>query len=426
MRDGTHHCDESKLEPMSEFHYRPYDPERDRDAARRIWREVGWLEKGEEEAASRFIEATRSWVVDVNEEAECLVLVSPGEIRYRDEDLPLAAITGVTTSRVARKQGLAARLTAHALSHAAEEGAWVAGLGMFEQGFYNQLGFGTASYQRWISFDPARINVKTQARVPRRLSAEEWQPAHRARLSRYRTHGGCNVFPAELTMLDMLDENAFGLGYFDEAVSELTHGIWFEAQHRESGPYNVRLFLYHTPEQLLELMALLRTLGDQVRSVGMQEPPDVMIQDLLLQPFKERQVTRKSDHESRMTAQAYMQFRILDLKGCLSRTHLPWGETHFHLKLRDPIESYLNPQREWRGLSGDYTVTLGPESSTEPGCDLTLPTLEASVGAFTRLWLGVLPATSLSITDELSGPPSLLKALDELIRLPAVQPDWDF
>ena len=52
--------------------------------------------------------------------------------------------------------------------------------------------------------------------------------------------------------------------------------------------------------------------------------------------------------------------------------------------------------------------------------------LTASVNAFSRMWLGVRPATALNFTDDLSGPPELLEALDSLLRLPDPQPDWDF
>ncbi len=50
----------------------------------------------------------------------------------------------------------------------------------------------------------------------------------------------------------------------------------------------------------------------------------------------------------------------------------------------------------------------------------------APVNAFSRMWLGVRPATALNFTDDLSGPPELLEALDSLLRLPDPQPDWDF
>lgn len=35
---------------------RNYDPDRDREAAHRIWREIGWLGKGKEEIMDLFVE----------------------------------------------------------------------------------------------------------------------------------------------------------------------------------------------------------------------------------------------------------------------------------------------------------------------------------------------------------------------------------
>ncbi len=77
-------------------------------------------------------------------------------------------------------------------------------------------------------------------------------------------------------------------------------------------------------------------------------------------------------------------------------------------------------------MAGDYVVTLGPASGAAPGTDAALPTLDATVNAFTRLWLGVRPASGLSITDDLAAPPELIEALDDVLRLPEPHPDWDF
>src|SRR6185295_5181096 len=109
---------------------------RDRDAVHRIWQECGWLEKGKDEQLDRFVQAGHALVADIYGEAECLVLTAPGTLRYLDEDLPTSCITGVTTSRVARKQGLANRLTARAVAADAAEGALLSALTMFEQGYY--------------------------------------------------------------------------------------------------------------------------------------------------------------------------------------------------------------------------------------------------------------------------------------------------
>ena len=91
---------------------RRYNPKRDRAAVHRIWSETGWMEKGQEKAVDLFVECGRAIVAEVNRQAECLATAASGTIRYLEADLPLSVITAVTTSRIARKQGLAGQLTA--------------------------------------------------------------------------------------------------------------------------------------------------------------------------------------------------------------------------------------------------------------------------------------------------------------------------
>jgi len=407
--------------------FRDYDPKKDKEAVHRTWREIGWLEKGKEEALDLYIRASRALVAEVNGEAECLVLSVPGTIRYLSEDLPFAAVTGVGTSRVARKLGLAKHLTAQLVAASALEGALVAGLGMFEQGFYNQLGFGTGGYEHVLYFDPADLRLRTEARIPVRITSDDWEMAHAALLTRSRAHGGCNLLPPEMTKAEMLaTKNGFGLGYRDGPGGELTHYFWCRVQDREMGPYQMQWMAYRTGEQFLELMALLKNLGDQVRQVTMRERPGIQMQDLLRQPFTQRTRTERGKFESRMHALAYWQMRMNDVAGCLAATHLEWGEARFNLQLTDPIEQYLDEDAMWRGVAGEYVVTLGSSSSAEVGVDRALPTLRATVGAFTRLWLGVRPATGLAVTDELAGPQELLEEVDRVLRLPNPKPDWDF
>ena len=169
--------------------FRAYDPERDREAAHRIWREVGWLKEGREEAMDRYVLAGRALVAEIDGTAECLVLSSTGLLRYREEDLPFACLTGVTTSYVARRQKLAGRLAASIVAADALDGALVAGLGMFEQGFYNKLGFGTGTYEIFYTFDPAHLRVPVSPRVPCRITPDDWAEVHAARLARRRRHG---------------------------------------------------------------------------------------------------------------------------------------------------------------------------------------------------------------------------------------------
>lgn len=405
--------------------YRYYQPERDKSAAHRMLKEAGWTEEGKEEVNDLIMEAGRGLVIDLRGEPECMVITAPGAINYLEVDLPLSAVTGVITSYIARKQGLATQLTAHALAEEAAEGALVAGLGMFDQGFYNRLGFGTGSYEHLASFDPSTLLVGTKARVPHRITVEDWEAVHASRWRRRRYHGACSLKPTALTQAEMKFSEGFGLGYYDDR-GKLTHHFWGKAKD-EHGPYSIWWVAYQTPEQFRELMALLKNLSDQVYLIRMKEPPDIRLQDMLSQPFKVRQMTEKAKFESRMRAWAYWQARILDLAGCLAQTHLPGKEVRFNLKLHDPIAHYLaESDAPWQGISGEYVVTLGPSSSAEPGAAQDLPTLSASVGAFTRLWLGIAPASSLVITDELVGPTALLKKLDWLLRLPQPSLDWDF
>ena len=406
---------------------REYEPDRDKDDVLRIYREVGWFSKPEhEEAVAGLIESGRTMVAEVDGNAECMVTTDPGAVRHGASDLPLTAVTGVTTSRVARKRGLAGRLTARVLAEVATEGSLVAILGVFEQGYYNQLGFGNGGYEHWCSFDPSLLTVDVKPRIPVRLGHPDWGRMHANRLRRIRRHGSCNIDSPELTRADMQwGENGFGLGYADDS-GELTHHLWCTAKEAEHGPYSVFWTAYRTREEFLELLGLLRSFEDQIRSVELREPPGIQLQDLLRKPFKSRQITRRSPHENRMTASAYWQVRILDLPGCLSRTSLDAERVRFNLVLSDPIAPYLEDGSPWRGVAGEYVVEVGPESHAGPGVEPSLPTLTASVNAFSRMWFGVRPARSLSWTDDLSGPPELLDQLDRAFRLPPPSPDWEF
>ena len=409
--------------------FRLYDPERDKNAVHRIWQEVGWIEKDKTEIMDLFItKAATAMVAEVNNEAECLVLRTPGSIRYLDQDLPFAGVTGVTTSRVARKQKLASRLTARVIADGVAEGASVFGLGMFEQGFYNQLGFGTGSYDHWLGFDPARLRVQVRARIPRRITVDDWAKVHAARLARKRGHGSCNLTPPELTQAEIKwADKGFGLGYIDEQ-GNITHHLWGHCDDIDHGPYHINWMSYQNYDQFLELMALIKNLGDQVRLFEMQEPVGIQLQDLIAQPFKQRQISAKSRFATKSRADAYWQARICDLAACLEKTRLPGadGVLRFNLRLTDPIEQFLDEDAPWRGIGGEYVVALGPSSSAKRGVDASLLTLTASVNAFTRLWLGVCPATGLAVTDDLTAPPVLLAQLDRRLLLPKPSFEWDF
>ena len=137
-------------------------------------------------------------------------------------------------------------------------------------------------------------------------------------------------------------------------------------------------------------------------------------------------MTNKSRFQNSNEAWACWQVRICDLYGCMAQTRLPGPGCAFNLTLSDPVAAHLPTDHPWRGVAGDYVVRLGAASGVEAGQDPPLPTLSASVNAFTRLWLGVQPASGLAVTDELSGSAELLADLDTVLCLPQPKQGWDF
>ncbi len=406
---------------------RDYDAERDVKAARRIWLECGWIDEPEAPHIGRYFGAGRAHVGELNGEAECLVITADATMRYLDAEISMGAVTGVTTSLLARRQGVASRVTARAIAADVQAGCAVSVLGIFDQGYYDKLGFGTGSYVVRAAFDPADLKVARRARPPKRITAADWEQVHAARLGRLHGHGAVNLLPPALTQAEMEgSKTAFGLGYADGPEGTLSHLIWFDTKNRDSGPYNVWWMAYSNYDQFMELMALIKSLGDQVLLVQMKEPPEIQLFDLIARPHRQHRMTEKAEFASGFTASGSWQIRMNDLAACLAATHLPGLSIRFNLQLSDPIHTLLDPASSWQGVGGEYVVTLGPESMAERGRDERLPTLKATVNAFTRLWLGVRPATSLAVTDHLSSPPELLKGLEQVLRLPAPHLDWDF
>jgi predicted acetyltransferase len=406
---------------------RKYNSETDRDAVHRILWESGILEKGEGEILDVFIHSQDGWVAEVDDSVECFVLSIEGEIRYLAEDLPLAVVAIVATGIAARQQGLAKKLTAHVVAQQALNGAAVSSLGIFDQGFYNNLGYGNGSYENLVSFHPSRLKVYAKPRIPRRLTIDDAEAVHQSRLDRHRGHGTCNLFSPGFSRGEMLlSTNGFGLGYFDGPNGELTHHLWFKTKNAKPGSYSVAWIVYRSHEQLQELMGLLKGMGDQVQLITVVEPPGIQLQDLLEKPFQYRAVTRGSTYEQRIEAIAFWQIRICDMEACLSGTRLAGPPVTFNLELTDPIERYLDEKGPWKGLSGDYIITFGENSKAEKGKKKDLPTLKASVNAFSRLWLGVVSATGLRVTDDLSGPDDLIGELDRILRLPRPSSDWEY
>lgn len=407
-----------------------FDADRDREAVHRIWSEVGWTELDNPNrvaAMDAIIDAGKGWVVRQNGEAECAVFTAPGDLDYLGERLPLGGVSAVTTSRVARKQGYALKLTAHAVAEDAAAGAIVENLGMFEQGYYDQLGFGSGNYAHWVRFDPQRLRVAGVERIPERLTIEDLEEIHAARLARRRAHGSCSFHSANLTRQRMLNApGGFGLGFRDGPDGELSHFFWAYTTAAEYGPYTVLFYAFRTGDQFLELMGLLKNLGAHVQRIGIIEPPGIQIGDLIDRPIRNYLTTLHTEQQLGVRSLQMWQLRINDVVKCLERTHLACDEFRFNLKLHDPIEARLPDNAPWRGTGGGYVVTLGKYCAAEPGQDSTLDTLEADVPAFSRLWLGVRPASGLAVTANLRGSEALLAHLDQAFRLPAPKRNWPF
>ncbi len=403
---------------------RSYDEDRDLKAIERIWFECGWLENARQAAYLKdFLAAGDCLIATIDDGAECAVHISPGSMRYLDAQLKMCAVTAVTTSRVARKQGFARELTARQLAKGARGGAQIAALGMFEQGFYDRLGFGTGSYEHEFTFDPVTLMVDGSFRPPSRLDRDDWAVMHDSLLKRLTGHGGCVLETAGLIKAELgFSDDGFGLGYYEGA--DLTHFFWAEPRG-EFGPYRIHFLAYRNTGQLMELLAVMRSLGDQVSSIIMIEPPELQLQDLLKQPFRTRRNTKASVHANQHRSIAYWQARALDVDACVAARRWPGPQVDFNLVLTDPLSELLAGE-PWSGVAGDYVVRVGADSSARRGAAAGLPVLEAGVGAFTRLLLGVAGASALALSDELSGPVDLLARLDEAFCLPAARTTWDF
>lgn len=402
-----------------------YEAEAHLDSAYRVWQEVGWLEPDSEKLThlDSFLRNGKTLVADVDGSVECLVHSCGGTVQHTGDPLRLRAITAVTTSWIGRRQGFATRLVADVLAEAVEEGAAVAALGMFEQGYYDRLGFGTCAYENTITFDPRSLKVDLPYRMPVRLTIDDWAEMHGAMARRMKSHGSVVLESPDLlgSELALFEGSFFGLGY--RTAGRLSHFVAGSAKG-EHGPYKVRFLAYETPDQLLELLGVLHALSDQVASVWMAEPPHIQLQDLLDQPGRPQMLGRQGEDHPHHEAGAWEQIRILDLDACIGICQWEGPAVSFNVSLSDPAASVL--PGPWRGVGGEYTVTIGAESHLQRGPTPGLPAMTASVNAFSRMWFGVRPASSIAITDDLNGPSDLLASLDRALSTRPPLPGWDF
>ncbi|MDP6415829.1 MAG: hypothetical protein QGG54_12525, partial [Gammaproteobacteria bacterium] len=315
---------------------------------------------------------------------------------------------------------------AQLIAEDAAQGFSTSALGMFEQGYYSRLGFGTGPYEHQVRFNPARLNVTTKAGVPLRLTEKDHPDIHQSLMKRWRAHGGVQLFPSEFTHAELgLTDNPCGFGYKDSS-GELTYIIWGDMKS-EYGPFKISAIAYRDRIQLLELLALIKNLSDQLYLVTLMEPFHLQLQDLLVEPFKGMNTTSGGKYVEIIRAEAFWQLRINDLVACLCDTHLPNRSTlSSNLTLTDPISQFLDTEQSWQGISGEYTIHLGENCEAQVDHSKGLPLLEASVGGFSRLWLGCASANAIAIAGEISAAQALLDSLEKTLALPLPKTGWDF
>ncbi|MDE0480152.1 MAG: GNAT family N-acetyltransferase [Gammaproteobacteria bacterium] len=409
---------------------RPYDSEKDEKAVIRIWEETRWIDRGDENDAAHLrgmLGGSRALVGELDGDAECVTISSPASIRHLREDIPLGIVAAVTTSPRGRRAGFASRATAGLVQQDAEAGMMVSALGMFEQGFYTRLGFGNGpSELRW-SFDPSNLGVDARAGIPVRITIEDSEDVHRAMCKRALRHGGVCIQSHAHVRADMgWTENPLGLGYRD-AGGELTHFVWGEMKD-ENGPFVLVKIAWREPEQLRELLALLKGFGDQAHLVKMIEPAGLQLQDFIDRPLRENNTPKEGEWRKGAEAEAWWQARINDLAGCLQRTSLPQSGAAlaFNLHLDDPIGRFLPSKGGWKGVGGDYVVELGAASSAVPGSRKGLPSLHAGIAGFTRLWLGCAEASAIAATGQIEASSRLLDDLETTLRMPIPRTGCEF
>ncbi len=408
---------------------RPLELKQDFAAVRRIWEEIGWIDRNDDDDAKylrKFLKGSRTLAAELAGAVECTVSSCDGTILHQQAELSMAVIAAVTTSTVARKQGLASQLTARVVAQEAESGMATAALGMFEQGYYSRLGFGTGPYERFVKLNPALINIDVDFRPPLRLTQKHAADLYQALMQRWRGHGGTQLASVKLVEAEMgWTEEPLGLGYRDEE-GKLTHFVWGRCKG-EYGPFHIHALAYQNRQQLLELMALLRSLGDQIVLVTLFEPQHVQLQDLIRQPFRNQRKTEGGKYEEGIKAEAWWQLRINDLATCIAATHLSNHSTlSLNLTLDDPIRHHLDSSQPWQGISGEYTLHLGQECKVSAGHSKKLPQLNASVGGFSRLWLGAASATRLATSGDVTAADDLIENLDRVFLLPTPATGWQF
>jgi hypothetical protein len=416
----------------------PFDFDRDMESVLRIWHETGWYDGEDRQRAQikAFFKANegRSLVARLDGQAESVVHCTLGSMRYGTapaaREISVGAITAVTTSRVARKLGAASRLTARTIAEMGDDGAAVALLGMFEQGFYDRFGFGVGPYEHNVWAYPGSLRVPAEYRTPERFDFEHHSDElHEAVVSRYRTHGGVVIGGERSTATVVnLDQQVSVYGYRTEG--SISH--WMAVEHTEEfGPDRVVAWAFQSPQQCLELLRLVQEWGDQVDLIRFIEPAWMQAQDFDADPVHNYRRTKGSKVHVRTDADAWWQVRIVNMDTCIAAMEPVAEPFEVVAEIEDPVADHLADSGysgSWEPLSGVWRLSFGRQHRAERLADTSRNVdLRTSVNALSRWWLGVLPASSLGVIRQMDASHDLLRLLDPLTaQLPRPHPGWDF
>ena len=407
---------------------RPFDVARDLEHLRRVWRETGWLKDSDtfKRGLNAYLDVCDTIVEDMNGEMEVGASRADACLRVQNESLPMCVIAVVFSRIAGRQGGHATRLTALQVAAGVADGAAVASLGIFDQGFYERLGFGMGPYVRRMTIEPSSLKVPKLKRSPVRLTLDDVDAMHACRVARRHGHGCVDLAHKGVTEFECCEHRGYGLG-FQEEDGRLTHCMWISTDDNlDDGPWSVRWMAWQTKAQLFELLGVVKSLADQISGVRIADPPGLQLQDLIDRPFAWLRRTKGGRNYGNPTSIAYWEHRICDLPACMAALSLPGADACFNLRLSDPIGNFLPDDAPWRGCAGDWTVSLGSTCRAEAGHDAALPMLEASINAFTRLWIGARRADALVMTDDLDGPDALIELLSAQWALPEPATDWDY
>ncbi len=399
----------------------------DQPSVVQLWRSIGWLDdvEDDDEALGWMFDDARAVGVDLHGQIAGAATRHQGDLRYEDAELPLSLVSSVAVARHARTEGLGSRLTAAVVRDAAVGGAAVSILGVYDLGYYDRLGFGTAANLRMITVDPVDLLVPKLTRSPVPLTIErDAARMQRNRLRRMRGHGSASYQSLGLAVGEAAwAEHSYGMG-FEGPDGELTHHMFLEREG-EHGPDQVLWMAYETHQQAIELLSVMKSWSTQVHGVRLIEPAGLQLSELLRQPFRRYRTSKGGDFEQRPEGQSWTQLRILDLPACMAAVALAGPTVRFQLELSDPIEAFLAVDSAWTGLTGTWTIELGERSRATRGGSDGLLVMAASVNAFTRLWFGAATATTLRGMGKLDAPDELVEQLDRRWRLARPVVDWD-